>query len=260
MKACPKCGKPMKIERETYGRVWRCTDWYRMSGEACITTVKIPSDMQLSIMEMAEDMARHFGTSGEHGKKQAGYRRIAGSLEKLDRGKEYLSDSEIKTLKKASMILQRLGDAAERAKREKGRIEEEDQRRREKREKEANKLLDRALDAENMVAMAIEVLALAEINNYHCPWSPGWVKRMEAKHRAGGSLQKSLEREIRHQYVHQRKELATSIAWREDPVEDMVNKAQRHVEAQYEKLKNAALIQELRENLAVEDAPNEVGG
>lgn len=130
MKQCPNCGKPMRLVRWMVGeeprREWRCQDRDRVIDGGCATSEDIPINKSLPVATIAEDMAQTpFSSSKEAQTRQAGFRRVAGSIRKLKGGQKYLSKSELKTLHSAAAIFERLGAAAERAKRVRKRLEEE---------------------------------------------------------------------------------------------------------------------------------------
>lgn len=219
---CPDCGKPMKVKRlKNNVRVWTCTNDY--GRDACYGTVPIDGDEQLSIGTMAEGMARAaFTDSSEHAKKQSSYRRIAGSLGKLRVGQEYLSDTELRTLDDAAAILQRLGDAAEKAKKVKKRLEQEEEARRTKRAAEACQLLDARYESDKLVTWAGNILTLYRLQ-------PGYNLepiRLDDLERLTRDAASPITRAIRNflfrAYRDVRDELVSHIVYEKRPVDELV--------------------------------------
>jgi gas vesicle protein len=240
-------------------RIWRCSDWLRFNGNDCYCTVSIPGDERLSIEIIAEDMARRsFNDSYHQGKKQAGYRRIAGSLTKLGEGREYLSDAELQTLQEAAEILQRLGTAAEKAKREKKRLEEEAKRLQEQREKTAKQALSGRFASDDLVEFAITTLGLHAVANRHDPWSAGWIKHLMRRPHADESLKTAIKSEIRVEHDDILRDIVSTLAYRDQPIETQVQKLVEDLEDQKQRYTSSAVIRELREALAIEETPNVV--
>ncbi len=256
---CPTCGKPMRIVRPGLSRQWRCSGWHRLGVDTCTTTIPIPDDEQLPIAMIAEDMARQaFANSDYQGKKQASYRRIAGSLMKLEEGREYLSLAELSTLHEAAEILQRLGTAAEKAKREKKRLEEEAKRIQVQREKAASQALSGRFASDDLVEFAVTTLALHAVANRHDPWSAGWIKHIMRRPHADESLKTAIKSEIRVEHNDILRDIVSTLAYRDQPIESQVQKLVEDLEDQKQRYMSSAVIRELREALAIEDTPNVV--
>lgn len=108
---CPTCGAPRRLEGQGAGRVLRCRSWgCKQSPE------RIPDD-DLTIKQIAEGMAleSYYGKSDAKRKEQAKARRAASTVQGFA-GSPYLSTSEAETLRAAVAILERIGTAAELAK------------------------------------------------------------------------------------------------------------------------------------------------
>lgn len=255
---CPKCGKAMVIRLSESIRVWGCQDWDKFGDQYCATTIEIPSDERLPIAVIAEDMAqRAFTDSHEAGKRQAGFRRIAGSINKLMDGWQYLSESEFQALKEAAEVLERLGSAAEKAKGVKKRLEQEEKRRKEQRYKEADSLLARIYGSDDLLERAVNTLYLAAVNGRLVPFSVEDIERI-FKDAGKGRIKESLTNMVTYQYNEMRRELAGDFAWRQRPLEELVKVARVDFNGKRALIKaeNYQLLDAMKTVIAVDSGSN----
>lgn len=260
---CPNCGKPMRIVRDQArydsARVWRCPDWLKLGPDPCHTVIPIPNDEQLPIATIAEDMARQaFANSDHQGKKQAGYRRIAGSLTKLDEGREYLSNAELQTLLDAGEILQRLGTAAEKAKKAKKRLEEEEKRRVQQREQVVREAIAGRFISDDLVAFATLTLALYSESRRLDPWRRGWIKQIRQRPNTNPELLTAIKNEITLENTDAVREIVASLSYSHRPVDELVQELTDNVTEKMRDYATSAVIEELKEALAIEQTPNVV--
>ncbi len=259
---CPNCGKPMRIIREEtkgqWGRIWRCSDWFKLSASSCLTTIAIPNDECLSIATISEDMARQaFSNSHEQGKKQAGYRRIAGSLNKLRDGREYLSDDELKLLRDAAEVLERLGTAAEKAKKYKKRLEEEEKRRLAQREQEAITLCRDIFDNSDLIELTVTTLTLAALDNTPTPLCKADVERV-FKDAGTGLIKDAITNLVTYEYNEVIRSIVGTIGYRNTPVSDLVEEVKRNHDARCQNIRslNGSLFQEIERVIQIEESDN----
>ncbi len=149
MPRCPLCGKPMRLERQSRNsgrtdpgfREWVCADFYGLST-SCRGRIPVEPTAQIGVNAIAQSLAAFpsFEGSDAQRKSQGTARRLASGIERL-MANSYLSDPEIATLRDAAEILNRLGTAAELAKKILKHAEQEEERRRKARRAEAQKAL-----------------------------------------------------------------------------------------------------------------------
>lgn len=263
MKVCPKCGRPMTLVQRMSGddsrREWRCQDREYVIGDACTASEEIPPEKQLSVADIADDMARtSFHSSKEARTGQTGLRRVAGSIKKLKWGIKYLSNRERKTLMAAAAILERLGAAAERAKRERKRLEDEEKERRAQRRIDAEARSRHLFSADDAVGRAITVFVLAQLCNRHPPWSADWVARLQSHRQRGISLRMALEREIEAAFNRLLSDFVDDQAWRREPVAELIAAAKHEYDQIRATIYRDPVIEKLREVLAIESGSNVV--
>lgn len=263
MKTCPTCGMPMRLVVEAgRQRVWRCSKWYGLGGDHCPTTRPVDANKRLTIAEIADDMGQQaLSSSQEQGRKQAGYRRIAGSITKLETGRQYLSDDENAALNEAASILSRLGDAAEKAKKVKKPIEEDQRQAVARRSAEALRLLAPLSQSEDAMELIGIALVLFEIVNSRVPWHPASIDVIKRRQRKGEPFTDSLCREAKREIAHLCQSLAKTIAWRETgSIDDAVHKVREKVEQDRERLlaTHHDLVTALHTLLNIEASPNVV--
>jgi len=133
---CPKCGKTRRLKGTGSSRTLECGAWN------CRGSEPVPADLKLTIKQMAEAMAYEslFNNSDDQRKEQAKARRAASTVRSFAHT-GYLSDSESALLMDAAEVLERVGTAAEQAKKELKRQEKAEELRRAGREKEARSVL-----------------------------------------------------------------------------------------------------------------------
>lgn len=125
MKTCKNCGAVMRITADDCcERSWKCEKWFTLGPQSCLTLELMPPNVILDVATIADDMVRlPYLTLSELQREQTAYRRIANSLIKLPSGHKYLSSKEHEAINQAISIIEKLGDAAEKAKRMKKRSE-----------------------------------------------------------------------------------------------------------------------------------------
>ena len=240
------------------GRVWRCSDWYKFGGEPCLTSLPIPGDERLTIATIAEDMAREsFSDSADQGKKQAGFRRIAGGLNKLKEGRQYLSDSEHETLKAAAELLERLGTAAEKAKRYKKKLEEEEKRRIDQRHREAMGLMKEAFNTTDLVAQAVTVLSLADLDHAPTPLHKSDVERVFNDPRTG-PIRTAIGNLVAREYDDVLRSIVSGIAYRHSPVVELVAEVKRKHAEHRDQIRslNRPLLDEIERVIRIDESDN----
>ncbi|MES9902180.1 MAG: zinc ribbon domain-containing protein [Sedimenticola sp.] len=227
MKKCPECGRNMRLHREllrgTWRREWSCRS-VSLSGKHCYGAVAIPGDERLTISAIADDMAlQSFSGSYAQGKKQAGFRRIAGGLRNLREGRDYLSDDEHQVLMKSIEILERLGSVAEKAKKVKKQLEDAEKRRLEERSKTASKLASARFGTSDVLALAVNTLALADVLSTAAPFRAKDVDYIFNRADEGG-LKESLSTMIKDDYGDVLQTLVGGVAYKDEPVEALIDR------------------------------------
>lgn len=107
----------MRIALRSGRRHWICTGRYL--SPSCGFERAIADDERLPTEIIAKASVQGRDSGDQLAKEQALYRRSARSLENVSEASAYLSNGERDTLRQAALILRRLGDAAEVAKRKK---------------------------------------------------------------------------------------------------------------------------------------------
>jgi len=160
---CPKCGKPRRLIGGVGNRRLYC------NAPGCYSEDTVPPDLKLTVAQMTEGMACDslFNKSDDQRKQQAKARR-AGTTVKGFATSPYLSESEADTLQAAAGILDRLGTAAELAKKELKKREKAEEKRQAARRAEAKKVLDKRLVKPERYKESIPmILALAKLDSLH---------------------------------------------------------------------------------------------
>jgi len=223
MPLCPNCQQPMRIGRADKSRAWSCRKMgcIRSSG----SYISIPNVTNLSIAEMAEDMALgFFNSSADQAKQQATFRRLAGGLNKLESGKKYLSDPELQTIRDAARVLERLGSAAERAKKEKKRLEKEKEQREAARKAEAKQFIAAFSEHDNVMDIALNALTLSDIHatsRYDQAFNQEDLQSL-IKHARPEQLLTSIENKITRSLQAQINKAADTISWQDQSVSDCI--------------------------------------
>jgi hypothetical protein len=210
----------MRIAYDGNRRYWEC--------RACHAMNIIAPDAELTIKEMADDMARGFFAGADsQRKKQTHYRRLAGGLTKLE-DRKYLSEREVKAIDQAARILERLATAAEQAKKEKKRMEQEESKRLADRRAQATRMLTESLQQTTdpietaLLAVSISELPLVSHSYVSCGLTVETIARIVERKKAD-PLIPALTRVIRASLDEHIRNLASAIEWRDQPVADMVS-------------------------------------
>jgi hypothetical protein len=228
-KTCPDCGRPLHIKRMSSQlpssgpnqRFFSCTHF-----GCTYSSDFIDGHESLSIETMALDMAlgSFFNNAAEQGKRQASFRRLAGGLKKLSHGKQYLSDTELQTLDEASRLLQRLGSAAQLAKKEKKRLELEKQQREAVRLTEARIIIHSFVDHEDTMESALNALTLSDIHSsslYDRAFSDDDIQHL-VKNARPEQILKSLKDQVTQSLQSQINKSADTISFQDQSVDDCV--------------------------------------
>lgn len=245
----------MRIRRDsTHSRHWSCPDF------RCGEVVPFTDGERLSIADIADSMAREaFSSSDEQRKKQGAYRRTAGALNNIREECPFLSAEDETALRDAASVLARLGDAAEKAKKIKKKIEQDAERRRAQRRTEAFTALQGLKDDEDVMRLATTALTIAHVVNRHASYY--LIDADRIKRSSGQSFREALIQASRHAIHEHIGEAADSIAWRdEQPVDVLVTKLLDQIAHDQASVvdEHRALLEKYRELLRIEDATNVV--
>lgn len=212
---CPKCGKPRRLIGGVGNRRLYC------NAPGCCSEEAVPAAQKLTVAQMTEGMAFDslFNKSDDQRKQQAKARR-AGTTVKGFATSPYLSESEADTLRAAADILERLGTAAELAKKELKKKEKAEERRQAARRAEAKKVLDKRLVKPERYEESIPmILALAKLDSLHGKHierdiREALVLRDKLRQR---SVRQSVDWEINHLFEDIIRDTLGTIAYREEP-------------------------------------------
>jgi len=158
-KKCGKCGKAMRLSISGSTRQWECRD--------CFFSEPIDDEYKLSISEMAVAILADegfFSRSDDFKKKQANIRRILGGLRRL-RLDEYLASEERAALSKVINVLDRFGDAAEKAKKLKKAAEDAEKARVSLRQQQAETILMERYSSEQLPVLLRHGYVMSLVNN-----------------------------------------------------------------------------------------------
>lgn len=214
--SCPECGKPRRLTGYGVTRVLRCR-----SGFCYGRDEPIPVDLKLTIKQMAEAMAHEsfFNKSDDQRREQAKARR-AGSTVRTFASSPYLSESEAATLAEAAEILERLGTAAEQAKKELKRRETEEELRQAARRKIVSDALIPRINMPESIPEALPlVLALAATKyHYTTPQTViGSIVDALGNTQRRDTLEGAIKWELNYTWSAIKDDIISSIAYKDSP-------------------------------------------
>lgn len=238
-------------------RVWQCIHYQRWT-DPCLTEIPVTDDEQLTVDVIAKDMALGpFAHSTAHKKKQAVYRRLAGGLRNLE-GLQYLNKNDQSAIATTMAALERLGNAAEQAKRAKERSEDKAVKTHDRRLSEAYRLTKDLLSVDDLELAAIRTLVLHDIGNLHAPWYAGWTATVHQRTQGNSSVVEALRNVILVELDDIVLEFADRMAFRDGAIDSMVEQLRAELAKQWPRFEHNKVIDELREFLAVEQSDNVV--
>jgi hypothetical protein len=244
---CPKCSLPMRLQRITSEREWACI---HCSG----ILVQIPSQTTLPSSVIAEDLARRsLLNSAELKNAKTQYKRLSSGIRKATNDR-YLSNREREALTAAVDVIERLAGAAATAAGIKRTIEQEEEQRKRIRWEEASAGARRIFDRKDLREQACTILAISRVNNRNGLLSSGWIGRIQRRNPP--SLLQAVSIKLLESYNEAIHDLADNIAWRKEPVEDLLQKASLTIANAMEAVGQAEPVIELDRMLIIENAEN----
>ncbi|MCG7990585.1 MAG: hypothetical protein JAY98_03500 [Candidatus Thiodiazotropha lotti] len=208
------------------GRTWKCTNNSIFStSDSCYFCKEIPGDHTLSILEIAGSFraSSGFSSSDELKKDQANIRRILGGLKKL-RLQPYMSDEETQALATIFNLLERFGDAAEKAKKLKIEEEKAEKARRGKRATQASDTLRQRYDAKDLRELVINGIAITKTSSFSVHLTPDRLVTIQknAEHSFSRSYDgyRYVINEVRCMFDSAIDQIASDIAFNTSPLDE----------------------------------------